>query len=301
MAGRIIFLRSRLFAICVVCLVAVVAAAACGSNESEAESTSRARDSLAAIIDPPPRPGPVAAVGSPPDSDWNWQLTGQLDTSVDARVWDIDLFETTSEEIERLHAADRYVICYFSAGTSEDWRPDFGDIDAEIIGEPLDDWPGERWLDIRSSAAFQLVNSRLGLAKEKGCDAVEPDNVDGYTQQTGFPLSETDQVLFNAAVARSAHRMDLAVGLKNAYDLIEILAPIFDFAVTEQCHEYEECELLKPFLELDKQVFNAEYPDDRASAREVRYDYCAEADQLGIYTLILPIDLDGSWRISCDD
>ncbi|TDI89086.1 MAG: endo alpha-1,4 polygalactosaminidase, partial [Chloroflexi bacterium] len=235
----------------------------------------------------------------PPDSDWNWQLTGQLNTSVDAEVWDVDLFETAPEDIRQLHRDGRYVVCYFSAGTIENWRPDVNDVDESTIGLPLDDWEGERWLDIRAASVLELVKSRLRLAEQAGCDAVEPDNVDGYSNETGFSLSRPDQVRFNTEIARAAHERGLAVGLKNAFDLINTLSSEFDFAVTEQCHEYDECELTNPFTKGGKPVFNAEYPVDRAVGSTLRDEYCAEADRLGIHTLILPLELDGSWRISC--
>lgn len=276
-------------------LVVLVVTAACDSAEVE----NSADDASANTTAKPTSSSSVSSVPGPPDSDWNWQLTGQLDMSVGAEVWDIDLFETDPEVIGQLHRDGRYVICYFSAGTVEDWRPDVGGINKSIVGLPLDDWPGEKWLDIRDEAALKLVESRLGMANQAGCDAVEPDNVDGYSNQTGFSLSQSDQVLFNTAIAQAAHARGLAVGLKNAFDLVEILSGQFDFAVTEQCHQYDECELLEPFLQREKPVFNAEYPADRASGAALRDEYCAEADRLGIHTLILPIDLDGSWRLSC--
>jgi hypothetical protein len=74
----------------------------------------------------------------PPDSDWNWQLTGELDMSVDVAVWDVDLFETSGDVIAELQPDGRYVICYFSAGSIEDWREDVGGIEDSAIGLPLD-------------------------------------------------------------------------------------------------------------------------------------------------------------------
>jgi hypothetical protein len=82
------------------------------------------------------------SIVGPPDSDWNWQLSGVLDMSVDVAVWDVDLFETPADVIAELQADGRYVICYFSAGSIEDWRPDVGGIEDSAIGFPLDDWPG---------------------------------------------------------------------------------------------------------------------------------------------------------------
>ena len=40
------------------------------------------------------------------------------------------------------------VVCYISIGTSEDWREDKDDFPADAIGNDLDDWDGEAWLNI---------------------------------------------------------------------------------------------------------------------------------------------------------
>lgn len=248
-----------------------------------------------------PTPVPtVVSITGPPNSNWNWQLTGQLDMSVNADVWDVDMFETEPETIAELQQDGRYVICYFSAGSIEDWRPDIGVINQAAIGLPLDGWPGEKWLDVRDESTLQLVESRMALAQEKGCNAVEPDNVDGFSNATGFPLTASDQIQFNSAFAQLAHDRGLAVGLKNSFDIAHALAEKFDFAVTEECHTYDECELLSPFLDLNKPVFNAEYPGSEASGLSNKRVDCEEANRLGIHTLFLPLDLDGSWRVTCD-
>ncbi|MEC5409407.1 endo alpha-1,4 polygalactosaminidase [Paraburkholderia sp. MPAMCS5] len=74
-----------------------------------------------------------------------------------------------------------------------------------------------------------MLISRLELAVSKGCDGVEPDNVDGYMNPTGFPLSAQDQIDFNTFLSQQAHSKNLAVALKNDIKQITILAPIFGF------------------------------------------------------------------------
>ena len=76
------------------------------------------------------------------------------------------------------------------------------------------------------------------------------------------------------------------------------LVDAFDFAVNEQCHEHGECELNVPFIDAGKPVFNAEYASTFADDPDT---ICRDALDLGIRTLVLPLDLDGSFRISCDD
>ncbi len=278
-------------------LVLIVAIAACDSTES-AQSTATVSE-IANVEAAPDDTVDDTRISAPPDDDWNWQLTGRLNTSVDAAIWDVDLFETSPEAIDQLRRNGKYVVCYFSAGTIENWRPDVGNFDGSAIGLPLDDWPGERWLDIRAGSTLELVELRLHRARQSNCDAVEPDNVDGYSNKSGFPLTQSDQLQFNRQVAQAAHDLGLAVGLKNALELADALSTEFDFAVTEQCHEYDECESTSPFTSRGKPVFNAEYPIDHAAGSALGDEYCEEASRLGIHTLILPVELDGSWRISC--
>ena len=104
-----------------------------------------------------------------PGTPWQWQLSGEIDTTFDVQMVDIDLFDTPVETIDALKAEGRVVICYFSAGSHEDWRPDAGDFPTAVIGHPLDDWPGEHWLDISQLETLQpIMVARLDLAVEKG-------------------------------------------------------------------------------------------------------------------------------------
>ncbi len=238
------------------------------------------------------------------ESTWQWQLqpdeSGAINISYAVDVYDIDLFESTTELIAALHARDRRVICYFSAGTFEDFRPDAGEFEAGELGRTLEDFSDERWLDIRSANVRRIVLARLDLAAAKGCDCVEPDNVDAYANESGFPLTAEDQLEFNRFVAEAAHARGLCVGLKNDLDQVAELVAYFDFSVNEQCHEYDECDALAPFIAAGKPVFNAEYAERYVSDAAERAALCAAARAQGLRTLVLPVDLDDSLRFSCE-
>jgi len=103
--------------------------------------------------------------------------------------------------LDRLHRDGKRIICYFSAGSFENWRVDSYKFPYDTLGEELDGWDGERWLDIRDRRVREIMRSRLDLAKSKGCDAVEPDNMDGYTNSTGFNLTYRDQLKYNIFIA----------------------------------------------------------------------------------------------------
>jgi len=231
---------------------------------------------------------------------WQWQLLGEINPDYDVTVYDIDLFDASDSVISDLQDADRHVICYFSAGSFEDWRDDAGDFDSDAIGDPLDEWEGENWLDVRAPNVHQIMLARLDHAVERGCDGVEPDNVDGYANDTGFNLTYDDQLAFNRWLANEAHERGLTVGLKNSGDQVEDLLEYYDFELNEQCHEYDECDQLLPFVEADKPVWNAEYPGDEDAAGELSTTLCPVARSENIRTLILPDDLDDTWRVSCD-
>ncbi|MCB9678268.1 MAG: endo alpha-1,4 polygalactosaminidase [Alphaproteobacteria bacterium] len=236
----------------------------------------------------------------PVGTRWQWQLSGTVDTDVDADVFDIDLFDVPDATLETLRDQGRTVICYFSAGTHEDWRNDAEAFPSDTIGEPLEEWEGERWLDIRSASVRAVMAARLDHAVERGCDAVEPDNVDAYANDSGFPLDEADQLDFDAWLADAAHERGLAVGLKNATDLVPALVDRFDFAVNEECVAYEECDTVQPFVEAGKAVFHTEYVDAPSEGPDLLDTVCGAADREGFSTLVKTWDLD-AWRLECAD
>ncbi|KQM59996.1 MULTISPECIES: endo alpha-1,4 polygalactosaminidase [unclassified Sphingomonas] len=232
---------------------------------------------------------------------WQWQLSGTVDTRYAVDAYDIDLFDTPAATIAQLHLSKRRVICYFSAGSSENWRSDDGKFVASDRGSALDGWVGERWLSVTSATVRAVMQDRLDLARSKGCDAVEPDNVDGYANRNGLGITAAQQLDYNRFLAREAHARGLAIGLKNDLDQVAALEGVFDFAVNEQCHEFDECGKLKPFVSAAKSVFVAEYKADyRNNSGGARDRLCAASRAAGLHTLVLAEALDNSFRFACD-
>jgi endo-alpha-1,4-polygalactosaminidase (GH114 family) len=234
-----------------------------------------------------------------PGTTWQWQLTGAIDTGFDVMMYDIDLFEAPEETIAALQGQGRTVICYFSAGSREDWRPDADDFPEEDIGLPLDGWPGESWVDVTSAAVRGIMEARLDLAVAKGCDGVEPDNVDGYANGNGLGLTAGDQLDYNAFLAAAAHGRGLSVGLKNDLDQVEDLEPLFDWALNEECLAWEECPMLAPFLAAGKAVFHVEYVDDESDGPARLAEVCDDPSIEGFSTLVKTWDL-GAWALACE-
>jgi hypothetical protein len=234
-----------------------------------------------------------------PCTTWQWQLTGTIDTSVEVEVYDIDLFEAPQEAIDQLHADGRTVICYFSAGSYEDWRPDAEQFPAAAIGRPLDDWPGEWWVDPRSAEVRQIMEDRLDLAVDKQCDAVEPDNVEAWAAESGFPdLTRADQLDYNRFLAEQAHARGLSIGLKNVVELVDELVDDFDWSLDEECLAYDECRGLRPFLDQGKAVFHVEYVNRASQGEDLAARVCGDPTLEGFSTLIKTWDL-GAWQIAC--
>lgn len=213
-------------------------------------------------------------------------------------MYDVDLFDVPDGTLTALRGAGRIVICYFSAGTREDWRADAADFPPSAVGLPLPDWPGEAWLDIRDPAVRAVLTARLDRAVTRGCDGVEPDNVDGYDNANGFQLTAQDQQDFNVFLANAAHQRGLSVGLKNALGLVTVLEPHFDWALNEECVAFQECAAVQPFVAAGKAVFHAEYVDAAPAGAALATTVCADSSRSGFSTLIKTWELD-AWRIAC--
>ncbi len=228
-----------------------------------------------------------------PGTSWQWQLSGTLNTSYPVAMYDVDLFITSQAQIDALRASGRKVVCYFSAGSYEPGRPDSGQFPAAAIGRVMDGWPDEKWLDVRAAGVRSIMVARLDVARQKRCDGVEPDNVDGYTNATGFPLTGADQLDYNRFLAREAHARGLSIGLKNDLDQIAVLVGDFDWALNEQCEQYSECGMLAPFIAAGKAVFQVEY-GGASRAQQI----CPAANARNHDALVKSLDL-GPERIAC--
>ena len=226
-----------------------------------------------------------------PGATWQWQLTGPIDTGVDADVFDIDGVESSAETVAALHRAGRKVVCYVDVGAAEEFRPDHAAFPDAVQGDS-GGFAGERLLDIRRiDVLAPIMAARFDMCRDKGFDAVEADLVDGYARDSGFPLTPADQLTYNRMLADLAHERGLSIGLKNDLDQVADLVDHFDFAINEECFQYQECHLLAPFVDAGKAVFTAEYELDPA-------DFCPDARSAGFSSIRKRPTLD-AWRHPC--
>ncbi len=179
--------------------------------------------------------------------------------SPSAQVVFVDLFDSSASSIASRKAAGKKVICYFSAGSSENWRPDSRNIPAAAKGKGLDGWAGEKWLDYRASGVRAVMRARIRLAAQKGCQGIDPDNIDGHLNSSGFALKARDQLSYMSFLRVEAKAAGLLIGMKNSSETANSLEPYTDFAVVEECFKYNECGNYGAFARHGKPVFQVEY------------------------------------------
>jgi Glycoside-hydrolase family GH114 len=224
----------------------------------------------------------------PPKSlTWYWQLQGTVNNSQPVAAYDIDGFENSAAEVATLHGQGKHVICYIDVGTAENWRADYGSFPASVLGSS-NGWPGERWLDIRQLSVLEpIMTARFQMCRQKGFDAVEPDNMDGYENSTGFPLTAAEQLSYDEWIAGEVHALGMAVFQKNDGEQSAQLESHFDGALDEQCNQYHECANFQPYLAAGKPVLNAEYSLSTSS-------FCAADEAAGIMGARYSLELNGS-------
>lgn len=154
-----------------------------GSSVAGSSSVSQTQPST---THSPPSSAPAPNGVWQPTIGTSWQIilseqikfdsNGGVTPNVD--IYDLDLFDTPASTISKLHEAGKKVICYFSAGSYEDWRPDKESWTA--LGSNLAEWAGELWADVRTENVRNIMKERIALAASKGCDGIDPDNVDAF-------------------------------------------------------------------------------------------------------------------------
>jgi len=221
---------------------------------------------------------------------YQWQLTfdngaSGINMSSPATVYDIDGFDNSASVVAALHAQGKHVVCYIDVGSWEPNRPDAANFPASVKGNKMQGWD-EYWFDIRSATLKPLIAARFDMCKSKGFDAIEPDNIDGFDgNNTGFPLTAQDQINYNSWLADQAHARGMSILLKNDPTQGPSLWQKFDFALNEQCGEFQECDYLKTnFTNNGKYAVEVEYTLAKTA-------FCPAALAAKVYGLKKPANL----------
>ena len=236
-----------------------------------------------------------------PQMTFDWDLRSELplNSQYNAEVVDIDAFDNSVELVKELHDQGKKVIAYISVGSVENWRSDAADFPASIIGNNYDGWDDEKFLDIRNiNALAPIMRARLDMIKEKGFDAVEPDNMDSYTNNTGFAITEQDVIRYSKWLAAEAHTRGLSIGQKNATELAEQLVDSFDWILLEDAFADNFEDEAQIYIAKNKAVFATEYTDE-TSENEFLNIICLKATTLN-YTAILKQRELNNFVITCN-
>jgi hypothetical protein len=231
-----------------------------------------------------------------PGAQWQLVLSGTPDTSLNVSTFDIDGFDNPASTVATIHSKGAGAVCYIDVGTWENWRSDASSFPASVKGSNVAGWAGEKWLDVRNWTVLgPIMTKRFQMCVDKGFDAVEPDNVDGYANSSGFPLTASQQITYNQNIAALAHSLGLKVALKNDVDQLSALQPYFDWALNEECARYNECSGYSVFKNAGKAIWNVEYQAAKFPA------FCAKTYPLfGSASMLRNLDLTpGGTRKPC--
>lgn len=241
-------------------------------------------------------PTPPAAWWQPsPDKPiaWHWQLSEDFvfprDVIPHVTVYDVDGELTSADTVAQLHSLgpEIVVVCYFDAGVYETYRSDAASFPPEVIGNPDAGWDGSYWLDIRQIDVLRpIMEKRIKTwCKDKGFDAIEPDETEVWSNDSGFPITKAQNNAYNRLIAELGHKYGLSVGLKGNTTETSELVDSFDWTLNEQCWEYEECDIIyDSFILHGKAALNIEY--DAAPN-------CAQANRWHINSARRDLDLVG--------
>lgn len=236
-------------------LLALALLAGCGASAPADDGT--------ASVERPPNAGPASVPGVelPPYGPIDYQLGGPYEPAPETKI------------VTRDHTVDSapgtYGVCYVNAFQTQPedrgfWDAEHPDLLLTNDGRVVEDenWPGELILDTSSSEQrAELTTVLRGWVDEcaaRGYEAVEPDNLDSYDRSEGA-LSEADNLAVTRELASYAHGRGLAIAQKNASELgTRGRDAGLDFAVSEDCQQYDECEV---YTDLYPRLLEIEYDE----------------------------------------
>ncbi|AUG81957.1 hypothetical protein CFP65_7376 [Kitasatospora sp. MMS16-BH015] len=229
-------------ALTAVALCGLLAAGASGCSASDGEDTAVPDRSAAARTS-----AKAGGAGSPvlpePGISFDYQIGGAYPPPPGVRA--------VSRDRAAQPAPGLYNICYVNAFQAQpdatDWwqahHPDLLLRSGDAL--VLDQGWHEALFDVSTAAKRErlagIVGEWIDGCAAAGFQAVEADNLDSHERSDGH-LSAEDDLAFGTLLVDRAHAHGLAIGQKNAAGLARQGRGLgFDFAVAEECGQYEEC------------------------------------------------------------
>ncbi|MGC0418027.1 endo alpha-1,4 polygalactosaminidase [Embleya sp. AB8] len=235
-----------------------------GGTEARAEATATATagaDATPGSAAPAPVPAspPGNVVRPEPHTRFDYQLGGPYAPPSGVRAISRD--RTARPEL------GLYNICYLNGFQAQpdalDWwqreHPDLLLRDGH--GVVMDTEWNEAVLDIsteaKRTALAAIIGEWIDGCARAGFQAVDPDNYESYSRSHNL-LKPADDVAFARLLAVRAHADGLAIAQKNGAELLDRSTYVgFDFAISEQCGQYDECGAFAKAYE--NRVFVIEY------------------------------------------
>ena len=191
---------------------------------------------------------------------------------------DFDGFDNSAATVARFHAlaaSARSVTSTSAPGRTG--APTPTGFRASVLGRG-NGWPGERWLDIRRLSVLEpiMIAALSDVPEPRASTPSSPTTSTAGRTAPVFHLTAHEQLVYDEWVAqRPSTRSGMAVFQKGDPDQAARLEPYFDGALDEQCHQYDECYLLSPYLRAGKPVLDAEYK------RSLYPGFCARDNATG--------------------
>ncbi|MFK7996128.1 MAG: endo alpha-1,4 polygalactosaminidase [Granulosicoccus sp.] len=230
---------------------------------------------------------------------WQLQLQGDIRLIEGVDVYAVD-YTASQASINAAKATGAKLMCYISAGSAENWRNDFNRFPPSVVGNAYDGWPGEWWLDTRNiNALAPIMRARIQACKNKGFDVIDPDNVNGFENNTGFNISRADSIRYIKWLANEAHKRGMAFSLKNSETLVVNLLDDVDMMQSESCYRWGNCANAGRLSAVNKPVFAVEYEEQ--ISRNAFRSACNAAAQYNLSMIYRDLYLTpGGTYLACD-
>ena len=179
----------------------------------------------------------------------------------------IELDEFSHTNIERINERGQLIFAYLNVGSLENYRDYYEDYESFTFKD-YDNWPDERWIDVRNNSWQDLMVSLATRFKSEGAYGVYLDNVDVYSIAKEDDL---DYLAFGSAIKSIISRINDA-GVKV---MVNGGAEYFDDMndqndnVFDSVWAYHQEEVFSLIKNYDHNTFGEQVKEDREYYQEI--------------------------------
>jgi hypothetical protein len=188
-----------------------------------------------------------------------------LTSATDAYVL-IDPFEAgVVEHIATIKEQNNQIGGYISAGTGEDWRDDFSELEPYLSSVVWDEWEGEYYVSQTTTGIVEVMKKRIDKMAEWGIDWVEFDNMDWFDEETKeayrLELSEEEAIQYINTLCDYTHQKGMKCMAKNSVEGFEDFDGVLYESYSGNKNWWDE-EGTELFLDQKKLVIINHYDED---------------------------------------